>query len=216
MTRIAVIGAGLSGLAFARSMQEFAEVTVFEKSRGYGGRMATRRQNGLQFDHGAQFFTAKTETFQRFLEPWLAAGVVARWDARFVEFEGDRINSGRTWSDDPAHYVGVPGMNALGRALAETLDVQTETRVDSIDGQPAAWRLRGAEGRDLGQFDWVVSSIPAAQACKLLPSSFIHLETVAERDMLGCFALMLGLDAPLTGRLGRGAGQAGGHQLDQR
>ena len=197
MTRIAVIGAGLSGLVFARSIRDSAEVTLFEKSRGYGGRMATRRQDGFQFDHGAQFFTAKTEAFQRFLEPWLEAGVVARWDARFVEFEGEQISSARAWSDEPAHFVGVPGMSALGRALAESLVIRTATRVESIEGEPGAWRLRDAEDAPLGEFDWVVSSIPAAQAAVLLPTDFALLDTVARRKMLGCYALMLGFDAPL-------------------
>ena len=192
-----MIGAGLSGLVFARNMADVAEVTVFEKSRGFGGRMATRRQNGFQFDHGAQFFTAKSASFQEFLVPWLDVGVVARWDARFVEFEGSEINSSRTWCDEPAHYVGVPGMNALGRALAETLEVRTETRIESIDGQAGAWCLRDADGQDLGVFDWVVSSIPAVQVAALLPRSFAHLQSVEQRHMLGCYALMLGYDEPL-------------------
>jgi predicted NAD/FAD-dependent oxidoreductase len=39
MKRIAVIGAGLSGLVFARSLGDSAAITLFEKSRGYGGRI---------------------------------------------------------------------------------------------------------------------------------------------------------------------------------
>ena len=197
MSRVAIIGAGLAGLVLAQALQGFAAVKVFEKSRGLGGRMATRRQNGFQFDHGAQFFTAKTEAFQGFLEPWLSAGVVARWDARFVEFDRNRINLRRTWAEEPAHYVGVPGMSALAGALAETLDVQTETRVHSIEGDSGAWRLRDSKGGDLGEFDWVVSSIPAAQAAPLLPHSFAHQQAVARSNMLGCYALMLGFDSPL-------------------
>ena len=68
MRRVAVIGAGLSGLA-ARELSESSEVTVFEKSRGYGGRMATRYGGDFEFDHGAQFFTARSAEFQEFLEP---------------------------------------------------------------------------------------------------------------------------------------------------
>jgi len=197
LIRTAVIGAGLSGLVLARALRDHAEVSVFEKSRGFGGRMATRRRNDFQFDHGAQYFSAKTESFRRYLEPWLDAGVVAHWDARFVEFEGNRIDSRRTWSGRPAHYVGVPGMSALGGALAQSLDVKTESRVDRIAGQAGAWRLHGDEAADLGEFDWVVSSIPAAQAATLLPQTFAHLDLVAQRNMSGCYALMLGFDEPL-------------------
>ncbi len=57
--RIAVIGAGLSGLACATALQEAGHrVAIFEKSVGVGGRMSTRRVDtvlgGTTFDHGAQ------------------------------------------------------------------------------------------------------------------------------------------------------------------
>ncbi|MFZ9092741.1 MAG: NAD(P)-binding protein [Planctomycetaceae bacterium] len=42
MKSVAIIGAGLSGLTLANRLQNRAEVTVFEKSGGFGGRMATR------------------------------------------------------------------------------------------------------------------------------------------------------------------------------
>ena len=164
MKRVAVIGAGLSGLVCARSLQHQAEVRVFEKSRGYGGRMATRRHGDFGFDHGAQFFSARSQPFREFLGPLLEQGLVARWDARFVEFEGNRITSRRQWADEPPHYVAVPGMNALGRALGEALDVCLQTRVGEISEDGSDWLLQDTDGRDLGRFDWVVSSIPAVQA----------------------------------------------------
>ena len=60
---IAIIGAGLSGLIAARELAKNNDVTIFEKARGVGGRMATRRANnlkfdGFNFDHGTQYFTA--------------------------------------------------------------------------------------------------------------------------------------------------------------
>ena len=197
MTRIAVIGAGISGLVFARALADRAQVRVFEKSRGFGGRMATRRREAGQFDHGAQFFTARSESFQGFLEPWLAAGVVDRWDARFVEFEDGRISSRRDWNDEYPHYVGVPGMNALGRALGETLDVALETRVETIRGEGGNWLLLDDRQRELGYFDWVVCAIPAVQAAVLLPAEFEHHAEVAQRDMPGCYSLMLNFAQPL-------------------
>ena len=197
MTRIAVVGAGLSGLVFAQALAGHARVDVFEKSRGFGGRMATRRNDSYQFDHGAQFFTAKSESFQAFLEPWLAAGVVARWDARFVEFEDGCISSRHSWSDEYPHYVGVPGMNALGRALGETLGVRLETRVGTIDGEAGDWVLGDDQGRELGRFDWIVSAVPAAQARALLPPGFAYHAEVEQRDMPGCYSLMLAFERSL-------------------
>jgi len=198
MTRVAVIGAGLSALVFARALGDAAEIRLFEKSRGCGGRMATRRHDSFQFDHGAQFFTARSESFKSFLQPWLEAGVVARWDARFVEFEGDRVTARRRWSGEHPHYVAVPGMNALARALGEGLDVELCTRVGDICGAGGGWQLRDEAGHDLGRFDWVVSSIPATQAAALMPAEFAHLPVVDDCSMPGCYALMLGFVQPLA------------------
>ncbi|MGI9291496.1 MAG: FAD-dependent oxidoreductase, partial [Gammaproteobacteria bacterium] len=111
MTRIAIIGAGLAGLTLARELKNSTDITVFEKSAGVGGRMATRSAPPYAFDHGAQFFIAKSAAFQEEVAKWLEAGVVDLWQARFREFEGDQVVSGRDWCDDPPHYVGVPGMN---------------------------------------------------------------------------------------------------------
>lgn len=42
LPRLAIIGAGLSGLTLASELDGFAEVTVFDKSPRVGGRIATR------------------------------------------------------------------------------------------------------------------------------------------------------------------------------
>ena len=196
MKRVAVIGAGLSGLVCARRLQRNARVQVFEKSRGYGGRMATRRYPDYRFDHGAQFFSARSQAFRDFVQPLLDRGIVARWDARFVEIEGGRITVRRNWSDDPPHYVGVPGMNAVGRALGEGLDLRLGIRVGEISGRAGDWLLRDIDGRALGRFDWVVSSIPAPQAISLMPDAFAYRDAVGDCAMPGCYALMLGFAEP--------------------
>ncbi len=198
MTRIAVIGTGLSGLVFANMLGDAAQIKLFEKSGGYGGRMATRRHDAFQFDHGAQYFTARSKSFGMFLEPFIAAGVVARWHARIVEIGSDGISSNHLWTDERPHYVGWPGMNAFGRAIGEKLDTVLETHVAEISGQAGDWWLRDFKGRDLGRFDWVVSSVPARQVSILMPQEFCHLEAVEGCNMPGCYTLMLGFAKPLA------------------
>jgi NADPH-dependent 2,4-dienoyl-CoA reductase/sulfur reductase-like enzyme len=77
---MAVVGAGISGLTCARTLADHGlPVTVFEKSRGVGGRMATRRSdNGAVFDHGAQYFTVRDQRFQNCVDSWQHAGLVQR------------------------------------------------------------------------------------------------------------------------------------------
>ncbi len=197
MKRIAIIGAGIAGLGLAREIHRLAEVTVFEKSRGYGGRMATRQSQSYQFDHGAQFFTAKSGQFESLLEPYIATGHVARWDAEFVEIESAKIICRRNWIDGPPHYVCVPQMNILAKQMAADLDVVLQTRVTQIVRMDSHWRLFDQNQVSLGDFDWVVLAIPAKQALELMPESFAGLGVIAAKQMLGCYSLMLGFKQAL-------------------
>ena len=90
--RIAVIAAGLSGLTAARTLQDQGHrVAVFEKSRGPGGRAATRLINELQFDHGAQYFIARDPAFQRAAAAWRERGLVTTWNGLTGRARNDRI-----------------------------------------------------------------------------------------------------------------------------
>jgi renalase len=197
MTRVAVIGAGLAGLTLARRLSGSATVTVFEKSNGYGGRMATRYASPYAFDHGAQFFIAKSAEFSAELRQWQADGIIAPWRARFAELNRDQVMALRSWDDEDPHYVAVPGMNQLGKHLAEGLDIQLQTQVAGLQKHGSAWRLLAGDATELGLFDWVVSTAPAAQTAALLPNTFAQHTKVQSTQMAGCVALMLGFKAPV-------------------
>ena len=77
---VIIIGAGIAGLAAARSLSAAnIPAILLDKGRGVGGRMATRRSGDAAFDHGAQFFSAKTPEFQRVVEETLQPEVVSLW-----------------------------------------------------------------------------------------------------------------------------------------
>ncbi len=192
-TKIAIIGAGMAGLTLGHSLSNNADVTIFDKSRGAGGRLATRYADPFRFDHGVQFFTARTERFQTFLKPLVAAEQIAPWRARFTELHPAQTTPIRQWDETYPHYVGVPGMNCVGRALADGLDVQLNTAVADLSKAGTKWRLRDIDGRSLGEFDWVVASAPAAQTASLLSPHSSVAATAKNTRMLGCYALMLGL-----------------------
>ncbi len=198
MTSIAIIGAGLSGLTVANRLKNIADITLFEKSRGVSGRMATRRAEPYFFDHGAQFFKARTDAFQSFIAPMIDSGIVAVWDAHFVEFLDGAITQKRQWGKDSPHYVSVPGMNALAKHLSQELTVHCGTHVHSITKQSDKWLLHGEQDQLLGTFDWVISSLPAEQAATLLPSSLVFYQQVKSVNMKSCFSLMLGFEDDLA------------------
>jgi predicted NAD/FAD-dependent oxidoreductase len=169
--RIVIIGAGLAGLACARRLGAGGHVVrLFDKGRGPGGRMSTRRvatpQGEAGFDHGAQYFTVRDAGFQRQVEAWAASGVAARWPAA-----------------GPDAWVGTPAMNAPVKALAAGLDVTWSAQVDALRREGDGWHIAGrgagpGAGRGAGPgagpgagagvaerpFDAVLLAIPAEQA----------------------------------------------------
>lgn len=194
MTRIAVIGAGLAGLVVASELSRRNEVTTFEKSRGVGGRMATRYAGDCEFDHGAQFFSARSDEFQAFLQPLIEQGIVSTWRARFAELRRSEITAERQWNDDYPHYVGTPRMNAIGKWLARSVNVRLETTVARLERSERRWLLFDDAGSELGWFDWVVVTAPAPQTAALLPkSSSIRAPSEAAR-MHACCAVMLAFE----------------------
>lgn len=189
--RIGIIGAGISGIAAARQLQGYADISVFEKSRGPGGRMATRRAGNFQFDHGAQFFTARSDEFQRLLTS-VGEDLAIPWQARVLTLERGKKPFKREWFE--AHYVARPQMNSLVKALAADQVITTETRVNKLEETPDGWRLHDVEGSDLGTFDWVISSAPAPQTAELMPAEFSDRESLQGIHFSPCYALMLGFE----------------------
>ena len=191
--KIAIIGAGLSGLTIASKLKNFADITIFDKSRGAGGRICTRYAEPYVFDHGAQFFIARSNKFKNFIEPMIEAGVIQSWNAKFVEIKKDKIISKRQWNNNNPHYVGSPTMSSIGKYLSQDLNIQLNSEV-SINRSKDQWQIVDKEGNDQGVFDWVISTAPVSQSVILLPVDFKFHESLLSRKMMGCFSLMIGFD----------------------
>jgi renalase len=202
MKRIAIIGAGMAGLTLACLLRGRADVVVFEKGRGVGGRMATRRLGDYSFDHGAQFFTARTPAFQRFLQAYQTQGIVQEWRPRVLTLAQGEKAYKRDWFEP--HYVAVPGMTALCKAMAAGIELRLGVPVGRPQRQPdGRWRLPlGAtkmNSSDLNaaalsdEFDWILCTAPAPQASSLLPPDFAYQALLASVVMSPCITLLLGL-----------------------
>lgn len=159
--------------------------------------MATRIVQDYSFDHGAQFFSARSEPFQAFLAPLHEAGIVAPWRARFTEFSGSSVSSSRQWDDSYPHFVPLPTMQRLGAYLAENIAVHYGSRVTRLDRTDRGWTIEAQGQPSAGPFDWVVTTAPAAQSSALLPNGTALLPVEAESRMRGCFALMLGFEVEI-------------------
>jgi renalase len=187
---IAILGAGIAGLSCAaRLLATGHAVEVIEKSRGPGGRAATRRGQDWQCDHGAQYFTARSSTFRAAVEEWRAAGVVAEWQPRLIAIDIDGpVRKGQ----DELRLVGTPRMSALSRHLAAGLPVRYETRVTALGRDGDDWILDTAEHGVLEQaYSGVILALPSQQAFSLLVEASPGLaDLAAQNPMRGCWALI--------------------------
>ncbi|MES2524270.1 MAG: FAD-dependent oxidoreductase [Gemmatimonadota bacterium] len=164
--RVAVVGAGVAGLMCARTLSDHnVDVRVFEKSRGPGGRCATRREGPWQFDHGAQYFTSRDTRLAPLLRSWEAQGLIAAWDGEIAVRER---GAWRPAGGDTARWVAVPGMSALGKHMAADLDVVSGATVATLERTGDRWALAATDGTPLGDFDAVLLAVPAPQARALL------------------------------------------------
>jgi len=193
---VAVVGAGVAGLTCARELaRRRVPVTLFDKGRAPGGRVCTRREGALGFDHGAQYVTARSEAFASELATWREADVVRMWHGRIAcAGPGGHLGDARSLP----RYVGVPSMSALAHHLAAGLDVRRGARVTAVGGGPGAHVLWLADGATAGPFEAVVVAAPAPQALPLLEEAAPDLAgKMAGVSMAPCTALMAAFDRPL-------------------
>ncbi|MEY4000947.1 MAG: hypothetical protein RI968_65, partial [Pseudomonadota bacterium] len=136
--KVVVVGAGTAGLTCAARLKELgAEVIVFEKSRGVSGRMASRRMEHGFCDHGAQYFTARSDAFLSLVLHWQALGLVTPWNARIARIGFSDESPVR----ETQRFIGVPRMTSPMAMLAEGLDVRLNTRILKIERMPVGWSV---------------------------------------------------------------------------
>jgi renalase len=196
--KIAVIGAGVSGLSCANHMVAHGHsVTLFEKAQGPWGRLATRRTacGGSGWDFGAQYFTARSAEFIETVEALAAEGFVAPWRGRVVVLDADLR---ATPAGGDTRWVGIPGMSTLGVALARGLSLKTRIRVSSVNAAGAGVVLMGDGGTALGHYDGAVLAVPAPQAGTLVEAADPALATALRKvTMIPCWAGLVELDGPV-------------------
>lgn len=180
-----IIGAGIAGLVLAQKLTAAgANVSVLEKSRGYGGRMATKRVGESVYDQGAQYFTVRDPEFAELVEGWRGRGLV------------------KNWPDSPhRRLVGAPSMTAVPKALAEGLEILREHKVTAARRHECGcWEL-DVENAGIVRAERVLFTCPVPQALAVLQAGGVVLpETVAKElgalEYHPCLALLVTLAGP--------------------
>jgi predicted NAD/FAD-dependent oxidoreductase len=192
MQDILIMGAGVAGLTLASELQKQGkDVLVLEKSRGLGGRSATRMINGSRLDHGAQYFTARDARFQKQVDGWLQQGHVNVWSHGFHRLTEKGLEAP---AQGNPRYVFVNGMNTMGKLLAEGVTVRTQTKVTSVVKQGGGWLVRGEAGETF-EAKTIILNMPAEQALALYPFEENIRQQLGGVVMEPCFALMLGYES---------------------
>ncbi len=172
-----IVGSGLCGLSIASlaKLRGLASPTVLEKSRGVGGRLATRRTDTAKFDHGAQFLRVRNET-EDLRKRWNDAGILSTW------FEAKGI----------AHVSGREGMTSLAKALARDATVKLEHRVTKLERIQGGLFRMSIENQASIESRVVILTCPLPQSLEILRNSQIaydkSLEAISyEKALVGLF-----------------------------
>ncbi len=198
--KVAIIGAGIAGLSCANHLAEKdIHATVFEKSKGAGGRTSTRRvEPNLSFDHGAQYFTVRNPILQSFVNTWKNLGVVSEWKGRIVKLNNKEI----TGTEIIPRYVGTPGMTAMAADLVKNLEIKKETKIIEVNPSSNQWTLLDEAEVAYNGFDHLVVALPAPQTAELLANHPVG-KIASSTPMAPCWAVLVGfekkLDVPWDG-----------------
>ncbi|WP_035992307.1 NAD(P)/FAD-dependent oxidoreductase [Leptolyngbya sp. KIOST-1] len=223
MAEVVVIGAGPSGLTAAQALHRAGySVEVVDKSRGLGGRMATRRIGKTAVDHGCRYLQPFTDVEPSPIVDLVKAGVLCLWQPERFELGATGklaaapIDTGYT----APHYSAPQGMSAIAKAMAQGLTIRRHWRATGLTPQPPGWRIEG-EGLDPSgepqaqalEAKAVVIAIPAPQAAAILKPAAQNraaLQELVHRlqpvDFEAVITVMagygLGATAPLLGQKG--------------
>ncbi|MSX21992.1 MAG: FAD-dependent oxidoreductase [Actinobacteria bacterium] len=184
--RIVIVGAGLSGLHAARTLQQAGHsVTVLDKGRSPGGRMATRRVGPARLDHGAQFFTARSETFRQEVARWVEVGLVHEWCRGFGP-DGD----------GHPRYAARAGMTTLTKYLADGVDVRCSSLVFAVRPGAQCWDVCLDDATSIPA-DALIVTCPLPQAFSVLVSSDVEIpQALRETEYDRTLSILVTLDRP--------------------
>lgn len=178
MWDVAIIGAGLSGVTCGRQLQAAGyRVCLLDKSRGLGGRMATRRvsresSDDVRVDHGLRYWQPASDELKALTEELLATKVLKPWQASHYEIREAGVTT--PVEESTPRYVAEAGMSAIAKYLTKDFtpdeNLLTNHSAVSLRYQGGGWQIT-CEGGQLVSAKRCAIAIPAPQAADLLKNS---------------------------------------------
>ena len=194
MKNVAVIGAGITGITLANLLQKKFNLTVFEKSRGVGGRMATRRAEPYQFNHGAQYFKIENKEFKDFMQPLILNKIIKPLEANQIEILNKEVIK-RTKIYNKQYFTAESKMNSVVKYLINNnFSIKLLCKIEKIIKENDKWFVIDSGQVSFGPYDWLIITIPPNQAKEILYNNFKFLDIFKKIKMRSCYSLMLGFD----------------------
>ncbi|GAB4370388.1 MAG: FAD-dependent oxidoreductase [Elainellaceae cyanobacterium] len=167
----AVIGAGLAGLVCAQRLRQSGlKVVVLEKSRGLGGRLATRRLSQTWADHGVRCLKEQGDLTQHLIQVLEQQQILHRWTETVYELQSGQFTpSPRSYP----RYASASGITAIAKFLGQGLEIWRGQRVQEIIPQTdRTWAFvlepQEVEPAPPLRAKALIVAIPAPQASLLL------------------------------------------------
>lgn len=180
MADVLVVGAGIAGLVGARLLERVGHrVTVVDKGRHPGGRMATRRVGGAVFDHGAQFVTLREQALADETARWRGRGWLVEWFRGAPDLGAGSHAPPAAAGDGHPRFRGAPHQRALPEALADELaDVRCSVHLEALAHDGSRWHATGRthDGVPVAlDADALLCTPPAPQTLALLAAGAVEL-----------------------------------------
>lgn len=192
---IAIIGTGIAGLSAARTLHDAGQaVHLFDKSRGSGGRMASKSTESDTLDLGAQYFTARDRRFTEIVHQWQTDGWADQWSPSLFQSHDGQLTPS---TDEQLRWVGTPTMSAIAQGLLDDLPATFSCRITEVFRGEEFWTLVDASGASHGPFSQVIIAVPAPQAATLLAAAPKLAAVAASVAMEPTWAVALGFATPL-------------------
>ena len=194
MKNVAIIGAGITGVTIANLLQKKYNLTVFEKSRGVGGRMATRRAEPYQFNHGAQYFKVENKEFKDFVQPLMVNKIIKPLKTNQIEVLNKNVIK-RTKIYNQQYYTAGSKMNSVVKYLINNnFSIKLLCKIEKILKENDNWFIIDSNKVSYGPYNWLFITIPPNQAIEILYNNFKFLDIIKKIKMRSCYSLMLGFD----------------------
>lgn len=133
---IAVIGAGISGLTAGSLLAKAGhQVTVFEKSNGFGGRLSTRyagEAKDVKLDHGSPYLSVGGAEYTEWLDGLTKAGILTEWTDYVAFHDGTQLYMEHPNRERERMLIAPAGMNSLGQHLGRYVDVIRNKKASGV------------------------------------------------------------------------------------